>query len=125
MKSSLRIAAILLGLLGLERIVYAENIQLLPRMAEPMPVVSAAIGLAIVVAAVGLLLGFGWARWPSVLGASLVMLQGFAYIAWNLGRGLGPVAVIIGLLEPLLALLIVERLVRHWPADVVWNERIR
>lgn len=125
MKTSLRITAILLGLLGLERIVYAEIVLLLPSMAEPTPVASVAIGLAIVVAAVGLFLGFGWSRWPGVLGATLVMLQGFAYVAWNLGRGLGPIAVIIGLLEPLLALLIVERLARHWPPDLAWNERFR
>jgi hypothetical protein len=125
MKTSLRITAILLGLLGLERIVYAEIILLVPGMSEPTPVVSAAIGLAIVVAAMGVFLGFGWSRRPSVIGATFVLLQGFAYIAWNLGRGLGPIAVIIGLLEPLLALLIVDRLVRHWPADVAWNERLR
>lgn len=122
MKTSLRITAILLGLLGLERIIYAEIILLLPGMAEPTPVVSAAIGLAIVVVAIGLFLGFGWARWPGVLGATLVMLQGLAYLAWDLGQGLAPAAVVIGLLEPLLALFVVERLVRHWPPGAA-NER--
>ena len=125
MTTSLRIMAILLGLLGLERIVYGDVISLLPVMAEPTPALSAAIGLAILVAAVGLFLGFGWARWPSVVGAALVMLQGLAYVAWNLGRGIGPVGVVIGLLEPLLALLVIERLVRRWPPGVSWSERLR
>lgn len=60
MTTSLRIMAILLGLLGLERIVYGDIISLLPAMAEPTPALSAAIGLAILVPAVGLFLGFGW-----------------------------------------------------------------
>lgn len=125
MTTSLRIMAILLALLGVERIVYADIILILPGMAEPTPVVSVAIGLAIVVAAVGLYLGFGWSRWPGVIGAALVMLQVTAYVAWGLTRGLDPVGVIIGLLEPLLALLIIERLVRRWPPGVAWNERLR
>ena len=117
--------ALLLGLLGVERIVYADIILVMPGMAEPTPVVSAAIGLAILVVAVVLLLGLGWSRWPGVIGAAFVLLQGIAYVAWGLGRGLGPVGLIFGLLEPLLALLVLERLIRRWPAAVAWDERLR
>jgi hypothetical protein len=125
MTTSLRIMAVLLGLLGVERIVYADVVAVLPQMAEPTPALSAAIGLAILVFATGLFLGFGWSRWPSALGATFVMLQGIAYVAWNLGRGIGPIGVVLGLLEPALALLIIERLVRRWPAGVPCNDRLR
>ena len=125
MSTSLRIMAILLGLLGLERIVYADVVPLLPGAAVSMPVLSVATGVAIVVASIGLFLGLGWSRWPSVIGAAIILLQGLAYVAWNLSRGLGPIALIIGLLEPLLAVLVIERLVRRWPPGVAWNERLR
>ena len=55
-------------------------------------------------AAIGLFLGCGWSHWPSVLGAAFVVLQGTAYVGWNLVRGIGPIGVVCGLLEPVLAM---------------------
>ena len=125
MTISLRIVALLLGLFGLERIIYADIVAVLPRLPEPTPVLNLMMGLSILLVAVGLYLGLGWSRWPGIIGAALVGLQGIAWLAWTLGQGFVPVAVIYGLFEPLLAVLVIERLVRHWPADVAWNERLR
>ena len=125
MTTSLRILAIVLGLLGLERIVYADVVSVLPQMAEPTPALSAAIGLAILVVATGLFLGLGWARWPGVLGAAFIMLQGMAFVLWNLAQDIGLIGIFFSLLEPLLAMLIIERLVRRWPPGVSWTERLR
>jgi hypothetical protein len=46
-------------------------------------------------------------------------------VAWTLDQGFEPVGVTFGAFEPLLAVLVIERLVRHWPANVAWNERLR
>jgi hypothetical protein len=46
-------------------------------------------------------------------------------VAWTLDQGFEPVGVTFGPFEPLLAVLVIERLVRHWPANVAWNERLR
>lgn len=121
----MRITAILLGLLGAERIVYANVFSLLPGMGTTTPAVTLAFGSVVLIAAVGLFLGFGWARWPGVAGATLVGLQGLAYAAWNLGQNVDPaVGVVLGLIEPLLALVVIDRLVRHWPAGVTWTGRL-
>ena len=105
MTTSLRIMALLLGLLGLERVIYADIVAVLPRLPEPTPVLNTVMGLSILIVAVGLYVGFGWSRWPGIIGAALVGLQGIAWVAWTLGQGFEPVAVIYGLFEPLLAVL--------------------
>lgn len=120
----MRITAILLGLLGIERIVYADIFTVLPGMEQTTPALPLAFGSLILVAAVGLFLGYGWARWPGAAGATLVGLQGLAYAAWNLGQGADPAGLMLGLIEPLLALVVIDRLVRHWPTGVTWTGRL-
>jgi len=88
-------------------------------------VLNTVMGLSILIVAVGLYLGFGWSRWPGIIGAALVGLHGNAWAGWTLGQGFEPVGVIYGLFEPLLAVFVIERLVRRWPADVAWNQRLR
>lgn len=122
MTTSLRIIAVLLGLLGVERIIYADIFSVLPRIGEPTPALNMAMGVFILVTAVGLLLGFGWARWSSVLGATLVALQGLAYATTV--PGWDSPGVLFALLEPLVASVIAFRLVRHWPTGVSWNQRL-
>jgi hypothetical protein len=46
-------------------------------------------------------------------------------VAWTLDQGFEPVGVTFGPFEPLLAVLVIERLVRHWPANEATNERLR
>jgi hypothetical protein len=124
MTTSLRIIAVLLGLLGAERIIYADVFAVVPWMMGPTPALNMAIGLAILIAAAGLFLGYGWARWPAIIGATYVVLQGLAYFAWGLSQSLDPGAV-FGLIEPILGAVIIIRLLRHWPPGVPWNARLR
>jgi hypothetical protein len=123
MTTSLRIIAVVLGLLGAERIIYADVIGVVPGT-QPTAELSMAMGLGIFIAAIGLFLGYGWARWPAVIGATIVALQGLGYVAWGLGRSLDPGA-LFGLIEPMIAAVIVLRLLRHWPPDVSWAARLR
>lgn len=126
MTTSLRIIAVALGLLGVERIVYADIFSILPAMAEPTPTANVLMGSSILAAAAALFLGFGWARWPSVLGAVFVAIQGLAYVAWGLAREFESVVTVpVGLIEPVVAVVSVNRLVRHWPHGVTWRERLR
>jgi hypothetical protein len=62
MTTSLRIIAILLGLFGAERIIYADIIAVVSGLSEPTPALNGLVGLAIVIAAIGLFLGYGWAQ---------------------------------------------------------------
>jgi hypothetical protein len=123
MTTSLRIIAVVLGLLGAERIIYADIIAVVPGM-QPTPALSMAMGLGVVIAAIGLFLGYGWARWPAVIGATLIALQGLGYVLWGLSRSLDP-GYLVGLVEPVLGALIVVRLLRHWPPGVSWAARLR
>ncbi len=124
MTTSLRIIAVLLGLLGAERIVYAEIIPVVSGMMQPTPALSVAMGLGVVIAAIGLLLGYGWARWPAVIGATLITVQGLGYVLLGLSRSLDP-AYLHGLFEPALGALIVVRLLRYWPPGVSWATPLR
>jgi hypothetical protein len=124
MTTSLRIIAVLLGLLGAERIIYADIIAVVPGMMQPTPALSMSIGLGVVIAAIGLFLGYGWARWPAVIGATLITLQGLGYVLWGLSRSLDP-GYLYGLFEPILGAVIVVRLLRHWPPGVSWAARLR
>lgn len=123
MSTSLRIISILLGLLGLERIIYADVFTIAPGMMEPTPALNMSIGLAILVAAIGLFLGYGWARWPAIIGATYIALQGLAHVAWSLSRSPDP-GIALGLIEPFLGVAIVIRLLRHWPPGVSWKTRL-
>ena len=123
MTTSLRIIAVLLGLLGAERIIYADYFAVVPGTMEPSPALNMAIGLAILIAAIGLFLGYGWARWPAIIGATFIALQGLAYVVWGLSGSLDP-GFVFGLIEPILGAVIVIRLVRHWPPGVSWNARL-
>ena len=76
MTTSLRIMALLLGLFGLERIIYADIVAVLPRLPGPTPMLNTMMGLSILIVAVGLYVGFGWSRWPGIIGAALIGLQG-------------------------------------------------
>ena len=124
MTTSLRIIAVLLGLLSAERIIYADIFAVVPGMMEPTPALNMAIGLAILIAAIGLFLGYGWARWPAIIGATFIALQGLAYVAWGLSESLDP-GFVFGLIEPILGAVIVIRLHRHWPPGVPWNARLQ
>ena len=120
----LRVVAVLLGLGGIERIIYADILSILPGMAEPTPSLDVAMGLLMVTAAGGLFLGYGWARWPSVLGAAAMALQGLAYLAWSLSRSPEPAVLLMGLIEPMLAVIILDRLLRHWPPGITLADRV-
>ena len=122
--SRLRVVAVLLGLGGIERIIYADILSILPGMAEPTPSLNLVLGLLIVLAASGLFLGYGWARWPSALGAGALALQGLAYLAWSLSRSPEPAVLLMGLIEPMLAVIILDRLLRHWPPGVKLADRV-
>lgn len=124
MTASLRIIAVVLGLLGAERIIYADVFAAVPGMTEPRPALNMAIGLAIVIAAMGLFLGYGWARWPAIIGATFVALQGLAYLARGLSESLD-LGLVIGLIEPILGAVIIIRLLRHWPPGVPRSARLR
>ena len=123
MTTSLRIVAVLLGFLGTERVVYADVFAILPGTMEPTPALNMAIGLAILIAAIGLFLGYGWARWPAIIGATFVAVQGLAYVARGLSESLDP-GFVVGLIEPALGAVIVIWLLRTWPAGVAWNARL-
>ena len=124
MTTSLRIIAVLLGLLGAERIIYADIIAVVPGMMQPTPALSMAMGLGVLVAAIGLFLGYGWARWPAVIGATVITVQGLGYVLWGLGRSLDP-GFLYGLIEPVLGAVILVRLLRYWPPGVPWAARLR
>jgi hypothetical protein len=82
-----------------------------------------ATGSAIIIAAIGLFLGFGWTRWPAVIGATFIGLQGLAYVAWSLNGSLDA-GILFGLIEPILSAIIVIGSLRQWPAGVSWNARL-
>ena len=124
MTTSLRIIAVLLGLLGAERIIYADIITVVPGMMQPTPALSMARGLGVVIAAIGLFLGYGWARWPAVIGATLITVQGLGYVLWGLGRSLDP-GYLYGLIEPVLGAVILVSLLRYWPPGVPRVARLR
>ena len=123
MTTSRRIIAVVLGLLGAERIIYADIVGVVPG-AQSTPALSLAIGLGVLIAAMGLFLGYGWARWPAVIGATLVALQGLGYVVWGLSRSLDP-GFLLGLIEPVLCAVIVVRLLLSWPPGVSWAARLR
>jgi hypothetical protein len=124
MTTSLRIIVVLLALLGLERIIYADIVAIVPEVMEPMPALSMAMGLGVVIVAIGLFLGYGWARWPAVAGATFIVLQGLGYVVWGLSHSLDA-GFLLGLIEPILGVLIIVRLLRHWPPGVSWAARLR
>jgi hypothetical protein len=82
-----RIVAILIGLDGLLGILYSGFLPLLPPIANlPEPLVSSAIGLVGLVAAVGVWRWQTWGRW-----------LGIAITLWSVVRTIGAIAILGGM----------------------------
>ena len=113
MTMSLRIIAVGLGLVGISRFMYAGFTSLLPGMSEPTPLLNQATGVFLVIAAVGLLLGQGWGRWLGLGGALVIMLQGTAYVVWNVAHSADASSLLGGLIEPIVGALMFIGLLRY------------
>lgn len=76
---AIRFASIYLALVGVLAVFYAPIAPLLPPLVpQPVPVVLAAIGIAGIVAGVGVWLGRSWGRW-----------LGLAMVAWRVALAVG------------------------------------